>query len=774
MSNPSDNKPSAPAPGVRKGPGLLLTSVGALVVAGIVAAVNWGVSATNGRLDFTEFKTHSLTEGTRSIVERVDTEVTLRLFVSENEILPPQFVPAVEETMNWLARYKELKPDLIKVEKKVVTPTSDEEEQAVTSGIQGNRGMFFGMTITCLDKTAIINWVPELLSIAGSEDDRIEYYLSRSVSEVTRRDRKRIGLMTPLKLAGNQMPFGGNQSPPWAFYSDLKSQYEVKTIDMGVKAIQTTSQDAKEGVDVLVLVHPAGISEESLYAVDQYLLDGGRIVAFVDGYSYMASQSGGQQPGMPPGMSPGAVDTGSSLGKLLTTWGYSFDSTKIVADKGASTPMGRDFNTPILLTLGKEQITKTENVVKDITNLWFIFSGGFAGSPATGLNETRYVSTTAGHSLVGTEYATINPQTPEGQQKFEELERKFSPEKNPRLLAMRLDGNFKTSFPEGKPAPAPEKPEGGPPGGGFPGGFPGGGPQGAQGAEGAPAPAATPPAATPPAAPAAAANPAPAAGTPAPVSATTPPISIDPVPAPSTPAAPAVGTPTPAPGTPAPGDATPPLPLTPPPIQDPAANLLPPPAGVNPPSAAPGTASAGTAPTTTEQLKESKKPGTVYLVADSDMLCDLLTRNMGETGNVAMALNMVDEAAGDADLMKVRSRGAAIRPFSTLNKIKEQAETKIRSELQKLEDERTKLQEKISTAKTNKERNQALYTGLMQDQKSQIEIGQKKYQLVKKAKKEIDEQVNSIKWKNVLIPPIVVALAGIVVFITRRFNTAAH
>ncbi len=164
----------------------------------------------------------------------------------------------------------------------------------------------------------------------------------------------------------------------------------------------------------------------------------------------------------------------------------------------------------------------------------------------------------------------------------------------------------------------------------------------------------------------------------------------------------------------------------------------------------------------------------VYLVADSDMLCDLLTQQMQDTGNISMALNMVDEAAGDADLMSVRSRGSAIRPFTKLNEIRETAEKKIRAEVDKLNDERQKLIDNINNAKTAKERAKAFYSGLEEDRKRQQEISAQIYQKQKVARKEIEGEVNSIKWKNVLIPPAILALLGVGVFLTRTFRTAAH
>lgn len=156
------------------------------------------------------------------------------------------------------------------------------------------------------------------------------------------------------------------------------------------------------------------------------------------------------------------------------------------------------------------------------------------------------------------------------------------------------------------------------------------------------------------------------------------------------------------------------------------------------------------------------------------MLClDLITRQTQENGNIAMALNMVDEAANDPDLMAVRSRGAAIRPFTKLNKIKEAAEKKIRPDLEKLNQEQERLVSNINTAKTAKERNAAFYNLMRETPKQQQEVKLKMYELQKAARKEIDAEVNAIKWKNVLIPPSIIALIGIGVFVSRHFRTAA-
>ncbi|MFN5963531.1 MAG: Gldg family protein [Verrucomicrobiota bacterium] len=757
MSTP--DKSTAP-----KNRGWLLTAGGTLLVLAIAGTVNIIAGLSSSRLDWTEYKVHTLTDGTRNIVGKVDTDTTLKFFVSPKDQLPPNLRPLVDQTDSWLARYRELNPKFVRIEKQEVEPATDEEEAAKAAGIEPRGGRFyFGIAVNSLDKSALIDWVPDLLSSDGKEDDKIEYNLSRAISEVNRTKAKTLGLLTPLPVQGN--PFGGSQ--PWAIYQALKSQYDIKTIE-------ATAATIDPALDVLVLIHPAGISEETQFAVDQYLLNGGRVVAFLDSSSLAATTTGRPQPGMPPGMSPGAVEPASNLPKLLGAWGYSLDTTNIVADPAYGMNMqGTSF--PVVMEIGPDAVgDKNDDVIKSLTNFFFIYSGAFSGSPASGLTETVLLKTTDKHSMVPISYANANPGSPESLRQMQELAYKLKPEGKQRLLALRLKGNFKTAFPEGKPAPAP-KPEGGAAPGGFPGGLPGGlpgiipgGPQGAQGDTGTAAPA------TPAAAPATAATPAPenppAAATPAApapaATAVTPAIEIKPD-------KPEVTNPATPPGKEPTASATLEVPTTP---AIPSAAPAPAPLPVTPNPATPETPAAPATPATPPaeaQLKESKKEGVVYLVADSDILFDQVGP-VFNSHDFALAMNMIDQAAGDPDLMQVRGRGSAIRPFSALKKIADDANAKIQKDVEQMQGELAKIQEDINSKKTGKERNAALYKGMVELQQKQRDLNKNIYQKQKEARKEYDQVIFGIKWRNLLIPPLLWLIAGLAVFLVRKTRTAAH
>ena len=163
----------------------------------------------------------------------------------------------------------------------------------------------------------------------------------------------------------------------------------------------------------------------------------------------------------------------------------------------------------------------------------------------------------------------------------------------------------------------------------------------------------------------------------------------------------------------------------------------------------------------------------MYLVADSDILFDQV-QPVYDSADVPFAMNMIDQAAGDRDLMKVRSRGSAIRPFSALKKIADDANSKIQKDVQDMQGELKKIQEEINSKKSGKERNAAIFKGMDEFKQQQIALNKKIYQKQKEARKEYDSVILGIKRRNLLIPPLIWLAIGLTVFVVRKSRTAAH
>ena len=218
--------------------------------------------------------------------------------------------------------------------------------------------------------------------------------------------------------------------------------------------------------------------------------------------------------------------------------------------------------------------------------------------------------------------------------------------------------------------------------------------------------------------------------------------------------------PAPAAGTAPAATAPAPLPVTPNPATAPGA------------PATPATPGAPAAPADAP-LKESKKEGVVYLVADSDILFDQVGP-VFNSHDFALAMNMIDQAAGDPDLMQVRGRGSAIRPFSALKKISDDANSKIQKDVEQMQGELTKIQEEINSKKSGKERNAAIFKGMDEFKQQQIALNKKIYQKQKEARKEYDTVILGIKRRNLLIPPLIWLAIGLTVYVVRKARTAAH
>jgi ABC-type uncharacterized transport system involved in gliding motility auxiliary subunit len=198
---------------------------------------------------------------------------------------------------------------------------------------------------------------------------------------------------------------------------------------------------------VLLVIHPRGIGERAQYALDQFVLRGGKLIAFLDPSAYFDQL--GQMGGMGGGGTP------SSLDRLLKAWGLGFDSGKVVLDMRYLTGAGAR-TLPTLLSLNDNAFAPNDITTARLGSLLMPFAGAFTGKPVEGLNETVLMKTSAYSQLVDSFAATAQGET---------AIRGFKPSGTEYPLAVRLTGKFKTAFPEGRPTPedkgdkakAPEK-----------------------------------------------------------------------------------------------------------------------------------------------------------------------------------------------------------------------------------------------------------------------------------------------------------------------------
>jgi len=283
------------------------------------------------RVDLTENHLYTLSEGTRNILEGLQEPVNLYLFVSEkaSRDLPQirSYAKRVDELIDEFANYSNGKLQVRRVDPE---PFSEKEDEAAKFGLQavpvGSSGttLYFGIAATnSLDD---IQTIPFL---QPAKEKFLEYDLAKMISTLGNPDRKTIGLISSLPMEAGFDPASQRMRDAWVIYDQLSQLFEIEKID-------AQAQTLPDDLDVLVLVHPRNLSDSLLYQVDQFVLQGGRLLAFVDP---MAEMDRGD-PSDP--MAQMQAGSSSTLDPLLQAWGVQFDPLKVLGDLQYGIGSGRE------------------------------------------------------------------------------------------------------------------------------------------------------------------------------------------------------------------------------------------------------------------------------------------------------------------------------------------------------------------------------------------------------------------------------------------------
>jgi ABC-type uncharacterized transport system involved in gliding motility auxiliary subunit len=421
--------------------------VGALVAIAVLA--NWLISITpfgNRGQDFTANKIHTLSEGTRGILAELDTPVVIRYYASRSTAYMPEALKLhMRRVDDLLKEYASISQGKLRVEELDPQPDTDAEDSANLDGINGQRmddqNLYFGLAVACVDRTSIIPF------LNPNDETMLEYQLSKAIAEVTTPTKPVIGIMSALDLAGApaQMP-GQRPAPGWVIYQQLKQSYEIK--DLGMTPAKLDPQEIK----VVLLFHPAGITPEAEFAVDQYLLGGGTVVACLDAFSVAAQMTGGGNPMMGGGGAP----TTSTLPTLLGAWGMTFDSAQTLADPAYMTQMRTQTGSSdaiAILTLPQKSMPQKDNVItKDLESIMLLLPGAFTQVGGAGVAANTIVRSSLQAGQVDSMRASrLDPK----------LATSLKPKGVAYDLVTHLTGTFKSAFPNGKPGepPAPKTEE---------------------------------------------------------------------------------------------------------------------------------------------------------------------------------------------------------------------------------------------------------------------------------------------------------------------------
>jgi ABC-type uncharacterized transport system involved in gliding motility auxiliary subunit len=438
---------------------ILYSTAGVVIMAAVLLAFNVITSAFKVRADLTQEKVYTLSAGTRAILAKLDAPVKVRLYCTQSENSTPETVflkNYARRVEDLLSEYKQASRGKLVVEKYDPQPDSDAEDSARLDGVEGQmmrngENFYLGLSVSQLEERQALPFLDP------NRERQLEYDLSRAISRVMSPERPTVGIMSAIPVFGMpsnpmMMRMGQQgQQPPWAIVNELKNDYSVKRIAIDADKID-------DDVRVLMVIHPREITDKALFAIDQFIMRGGKLIAFLDALPMMDSREQNQMLGNIP-------NSGSNMDKLLKSWGLSMDTSKVVADVNFKMQIGgrngQPQEAPAVLSLIQtarnpknwQGINPDDIVTAQIDNLWLPYAGAITGTPVAGLTESVLLKSTENSQLVDGFMANLAA---------ENTMKEFKPSGVEYNLAVRLSGKFKTAFPQGKPAEdksAEKKPE---------------------------------------------------------------------------------------------------------------------------------------------------------------------------------------------------------------------------------------------------------------------------------------------------------------------------
>ncbi|MCF7786595.1 MAG: Gldg family protein [Prosthecobacter sp.] len=424
-----------------------------LLIIAVIFALNFlvgGVGSGNLRLDLTEDGLFTLSKGTKNILSRINTDepVTIKFYATNDDrVMPNILKPHARSIEDLLLEYEKQSDGAVSLEVIHPNPDTDDEDKAKDDEIRGMQvnqegdNIYLGLTVQCLDRK-------EILPFLNPEDaTAFEYDVSRAIAKVIKPTKTVIGLMSAMPIGGvPSMPFQQQRGPEaWAIVQQLRADYEVRDLSMSVDKIDSD-------ITVLLVVHPADISPTAEFAIDQYLLGGGNVVAFVDPQSLLA-QAMSSQPNPMTGQPGNMINTSSDLPNLFKAWGISYQKDMVLADMNyRGNLQGRLM--PTALQLPGKAINQDDRVTSGLQSFTLVNAGALVIDRKEGLDVITLASSSEASELIDTAAADKLRREPMVN---------FTASGKKQVLGVHISGKFKTAFPNGKPAaPAGSKETGGP------------------------------------------------------------------------------------------------------------------------------------------------------------------------------------------------------------------------------------------------------------------------------------------------------------------------
>ncbi|HET9448250.1 MAG TPA: Gldg family protein [Steroidobacteraceae bacterium] len=389
------------------------------------------------RIDLTESKLYSVAPGTERIVTSLQEPINLYFFFSqEASAETPQlraYAQRVRELLEEMAERSKGKVKLTVVDPK---PFSEDEDRAAEFGLQavpmgaGNDALYFGLAGTnSTDGREIIGF------FQPDKEEFLEYDVASLIHKLGNPKKPTVGIIAGLPVEGQFDQLSGRMNPGWASIAQLHEQMQVRTLAPDVGAID-------QDVSLLLVVHPKELSPKTLYAIDQFVMRGGKLIAFVDPQS--ENDPAGQQGG-PMSMAPRS----STLGPLLDAWGVGFDQGKVLGDRSLGLTVSLRQGEPpsqhiAIVGLNRESMNAKDVVTSTLDSINVMTAGVLTKKEGATIEFEPLLQSSTDSALLPVMRLAFLPDS-------RSLLEDFKPSGERYVVAARVHGKLKSAYPNGAP-----------------------------------------------------------------------------------------------------------------------------------------------------------------------------------------------------------------------------------------------------------------------------------------------------------------------------------
>jgi ABC-type uncharacterized transport system involved in gliding motility auxiliary subunit len=403
------------------------------------------------RLDLTQNKLYTLTPGTQQVLGELKEPVNLYFYFSRDAAAKqsPLIMPYATRVREFLEEIAARSGGKVHLHVVDPQPFSEDEDRAAEFGLQslqaggGGDALYFGLagTNSTDGRSAISSFQPD-------REEFLEYDVAKLIHELGTPKKPVIGLMSSLGMQGQFDPTTGQMSDPWPILAQIQQIFTLRPMASDADHID-------KDVDVLMVVHPKNLPANTLYAIDQFVMRGGKMLLFVDPNS--GADTSGQDPQNP--VASAMANHSSNLEPLLSAWGVSYDPGKVIGDLELGLEVRSSMQAPPMRHIGILGLHRGDMDPKDVvtTSLDVInmaTSGSLAGRPGAKTTlEPLLMSSSSAAPLPAERFNALSDPS--------SLRDGFKPTGVRYTLAARVTGPVESAFPQG--APPNQKPPAGPP-----------------------------------------------------------------------------------------------------------------------------------------------------------------------------------------------------------------------------------------------------------------------------------------------------------------------